>query len=192
MTEAGASAGFSRNAAKVLRRPLARAEAIGLICSTYLGEVDREDLLGRVGLAGYASASGDLPDEGGEGRVPRRSRTSSQPVRDPQLVDRIKVMYGHACQVCGARVETQHSHYSEAAHIQGLGGPHHGPDRLSNLLCLCPNHHVEFDRLAIYVDEDWAVRRNSTGDIEYELKRHTDHAVDQQYLKYHRGLCGRG
>ncbi|MEV6439517.1 HNH endonuclease [Streptomyces anulatus] len=192
LTEAGASAGFSRNAANVLRRPLARAEAIGLICSTYLGEVDREDLLGRVGLAGYASASGDLPDEGGEGRVPRRSRTSSQPVRDPQLVDRIKVMYGHACQVCGARVETQHSHYSEAAHIQGLGGPHHGPDRLSNLLCLCPNHHVEFDRLAIYIDEDWAVRRNSTGDIEYELKRHTDHAVDQQYLKYHRGLCGRG
>ncbi|MFJ6811197.1 HNH endonuclease [Streptomyces anulatus] len=73
-------------------------------------------------------------------------------------------MHGHACQVCGARGETQHSHYSEAAHIQGLGGSHHGPDRLPDLLCLCPNHHVEFGRLAIcidYIDEDWAVRLTS-------------------------------
>ncbi|MFE9458209.1 HNH endonuclease [Streptomyces californicus] len=193
LAEEGASAGFSQDAAKVLRRSLARAEAIGLICSTYLSELDREALLERVGLAGYASASGGLPDgEVDRGRVPRRTRTSSQPVRDSQLVERIKVMYGHACQVCGARIETQHSHYSEAAHIRGLGGPHYGPDRLSNLLCLCPNHHVEFDRLAIYIDEDWAVRRNSTGKIEYKLERHVDHVIEQEYLEYHRGLCGRG
>ncbi|SCD32300.1 HNH endonuclease [Streptomyces sp. DvalAA-19] len=193
LAEAGASAGFSRDAAKVLRRSLARAEAIGLICSTYLGGVDREALLDRIGLGGYASASGELPDGGDDGgRAPRRSRTSSQPVRDSQLVERIKVMYEHTCQVCGARVETQHSHYSEAAHIRGLGRPHHGPDRLSNLLCLCPNHHVEFDRLAIYIDEDWAVRRNSTGNVEYQLKRHADHVIEQEYLEYHRGLCGRG
>ncbi|MET9995704.1 HNH endonuclease [Streptomyces microflavus] len=193
LTAARASAGLSRDAAKVLRRSLARAEAIGLICSNYLGEVDREELLSRVGLAGYASASGDLsegPSDGG--RAARRSRTSSAPVRDSRLVERIKVMYGHECQVCGSRVETMHSHYSEAAHIQGLGGPHHGPDQLDNLLCLCPNHHVEFDRLAIYIDEYWAVRRNSTGEVEYQLKRHADHVIEQEYLQYHRGLCGRG
>ncbi|MFI7291143.1 HNH endonuclease [Streptomyces anulatus] len=193
LTVARASAGLSRDAAKVLRRSLARAEAIGLICSNYLGEVDREELLVRVGLAGYASASGDLPEGASDGgRAARRSRTSSQPVRDSRLVERIKVMYGHECQVCGSRIETMHSHYSEAAHIQGLGGPHHGPDQLNNLLCLCPNHHVEFDRLAIYIDEDWAVRRNSTGEVEYQLKRHADHVIEQDYLQYHRGLCGRG
>lgn len=192
LTAAGASAGLSRDAAKVLRRSLARADAIGLICSRYLEDVDREEVLERTGLAGYASASGELPDEGrGEGRVPRRPGTSSQLVRDPRLVEYIKKLYKHACQVCGSRVETRHSYYSEAAHIRGLGRPHHGPDKLSNLLCLCPNHHVEFDRLAISIDEDWGVIRNSTGAVEFQLERHDRHVIEQEYLRYHRGLCGR-
>ncbi|MGC5397535.1 HNH endonuclease [Streptomyces sp. DT20] len=193
LAAARATAGFSRDAAKVLRRSLARADAIGLICSRYLDDVDREEVLERVGLAGYASASGELADGGNgrEGRVPRRPGTSSQLERDPLLVECIKMMYGHACQVCGSRVETRYSHYSEAAHIRGLGRPHHGPDQLSNLLCLCPNHHVEFDRLAIYIDEDWAVRRNSTGAVDYQLKRHADHVIEQKHIRYHRGLCGR-
>ncbi|MEV0574714.1 HNH endonuclease [Streptomyces sp. NBC_01463] len=192
LTAVRAAAGFNSDAAKVLRRSLARADAIGLLCSTYLGDVDREELLERVGLAGYATASGKLPDSGGgNDPVPRRSVTSSRPDRDQQLVEDIKVMYGHECQVCGARVETRYSHYSEAAHIRGIGGPHNGPDELSNLLCLCPNHHVEFDRLAIYIDEDWAVRRNSTGDFAYQLKRQADHEIKPEHLRYHRGLCGR-
>lgn len=191
LTAARASAGLSSNAAKVLRRSLARAEAIGLICSKYLGDIDREEVLKRVGLAGYASASGEIPDGGrGGGPVPRRPGTSSQLDRNPRLVESIKVMYEHACQVCGSRVETKYSYYSEAAHIRGLGKPHDGPDQLSNLLCLCPNHHVEFDRLAIYIDEDWAVRRNSTGAVDYQLKRHADHVIEQEHLRYHRGLCG--
>ncbi|MFJ3478094.1 HNH endonuclease [Streptomyces microflavus] len=189
LTAAGASAGFSKDAARVLRRSLARAEAIGLICSRHLPDVDREALLERVGLSGYASASGDLP--GREGSATRRLRTSFRPDRDSRLVERIKEMYAHACQVCGSRVETMYSHYSEAAHIRGLGGPHLGPDQLSNLLCLCPNHHVEFDRLAIYIDEDWTVRRNSTGAVEYQLKRHAEHVIEQDHVRYHRALCGR-
>ncbi|WP_250297825.1 HNH endonuclease [Streptomyces sp. A 4/2] len=192
LTAARASAGLHKDAAKVLRRSLARADAVGLICSKYLGDVDREEVLERVGLAGYASASGELPDGGrGDGTVRRRSGTSTQLDRDSRLVEKIKVMYEHACQVCGSRVETRYSHYSEAAHIRGLGRPHNGPDQLSNLLCLCPNHHVEFDRLAIYIDEDWAVRRNATGAVDYQLKRHADHVIEQKYLRYHRGLCGR-
>ncbi|MFI8433125.1 HNH endonuclease [Streptomyces sp. NPDC079020] len=192
LTAARASAGLKRDAAKVLRRSMARAEAIGLICSSYLGDVDREEILERVGLAGYTSASGELPDGGGsEGRVPRRPGTYSRLERNQQLVESIKTMYKNECQVCGSRVETRYSHYSEAAHIRGLGSPHHGPDQLSNLLCLCPNHHVEFDRLAIYIDEEWAVRRNSTGDVDYQLKRHAAHVIEQKYLRYHRGLCGR-
>lgn len=192
LTVARARAGLTKDAAKILRRSLARAEAVGLLCSKYLGDVDRDELLERVGLAGYTRASGELPDGGrGGGRVPRRSVTSSQPDRDPRLVERIKVMYEHECQVCGSRVETRYSHYSEAAHIRGVGKPHHGPDELSNLLCLCPNHHVEFDRLAIYIDEDWTVRRNSTGAVDYQLKRHVDHVIEQEHLRYHRGLCGR-
>lgn len=187
-----ARAGLTADAAKILRRSLARAEAIGLLCSKHLGDVDRDGLLERVGLAGYTRASGEFPDRGrGGGRTPRREVTSSRPDRDQRLVERLKVMYQHECQVCGSRIETRYSHYSEAAHIRGVGRPHDGPDELSNLLCLCPNHHVEFDRLAIYIDEDWAVRRNSTGTVDYRLKLHADHAIEQAHLRYHRGLCGR-
>ncbi|MEW1631180.1 HNH endonuclease [Streptomyces sp. NPDC089173] len=188
LTAAGARAGFGKEAAKVLRRSLARAEAIGLICSRYLPDVDRAALLERVGLAGYASASGELA--GREGSVSRSRQTSFRPDRDTRLVRHIKELYDDACQVCGARVETMDSHYSEAAHIRGLGGPHLGPDQLSNLLCLCPNHHVEFDRFAIYIEEDWTVRRNSTGVVEYELKLHADHVIEQDHIRYHRALCG--
>ncbi|MFJ9976995.1 HNH endonuclease [Streptomyces cyaneofuscatus] len=125
LAAAGARAGLGKDAAKVLRRSPARAEAIGLICSRHLPDVDRVD-----------------------------------------------------------------SHYSAAAHIRGLGAPHLGPDQLSNLLCLCPNHHIEFDRFAIYIEEDWTVRRNSTGAVEYELKLHADHVIDQDHIRYHRALCG--
>ncbi|WP_455770585.1 hypothetical protein [Streptomyces cyaneofuscatus] len=77
LAAAGARAGFGKDAAKALRRSLARAEAIGLICSRHLPDVDRAALLERVGLAGYASASGELPDR--EGSVPRRRHTSFRP-----------------------------------------------------------------------------------------------------------------
>lgn len=185
-----ARAGLGKDAAAILRRSLSRAEAIGLLCSTYFADADRDRLLERVGLAGYTSASGEFP-AGGSGTVNRRKVTSSQPDRDQRLVEHIKMMYKHECQVCGSRVETRYSHYSEAAHIRGIGKPHDGPDELANLLCLCPNHHVEFDRLAIYIDEDWSVRRNSTGDVAFELRRHADHVIDEEHLRYHRGLCGR-
>ncbi|MFG2473496.1 HNH endonuclease [Streptomyces fagopyri] len=193
----GARAGLGREAARLLRQPLARAEAIGLLCTTYLGDVDQEELLERVGLAGYANASGEDPwyeDRDGRdrsaGRRGRHKVTGSRPDRDQRLVNAIKLLYRHQCQVCGLRVETRFGHYSEAAHIQGLGSPHNGPDEISNLLCLCPNHHVQFDTLAIFIDEDWNVRWSRDGVSVDTLRRHSDHDIDEQYVEYHRALCG--
>ncbi|MFI1163064.1 HNH endonuclease [Streptomyces sp. NPDC020801] len=195
--ESGNRAGLRREAARLLRQPLARAEAIGLLCTTYLEDVDQGRLLERVGLAGYAHASG--ADEEGAGREGegsparrggRRQVTASRPDRDQRLVERVKFLHRHQCQVCGLRLETRFSHYSEAAHIVGLGSPHNGPDELSNLLCLCPNHHVQFDTLAIFIDEDWNVRRSKDGAHIGALRRHPDHDIDEQYVEYHRGLCG--
>lgn len=195
--ESGARAGLRREAARLLRQPLARAEAIGLLCATYLEDVDQEDLLERVGLGGYAHASGGDDgddDRHGRGRSARRGGrrqvTTSRPDRDQRLVDRIKLIHRHQCQVCGLRLETRFSHYSEAAHIKGLGNPHNGPDEISNLLCLCPNHHVQFDTLAIFIDEDWNVRRSKDGSPVSTLRRHPEHHIEEQYVAYHRGLCG--
>ena len=38
------------------------------------------------------------------------------------------------------------------AHIQGLGRPHNGPDIIENMLCLCPNHHDQFDNYSYHID----------------------------------------
>ncbi|MCL6669595.1 HNH endonuclease [Streptomyces panaciradicis] len=197
-TESGVAAGLRPEVAKLLKQPLTRAEAIGLLCATYFQRIDQGALLTRLGLAGYAHASGDAGEEfegrgdGAEttGGGKRRQVTSSRPDRDLRLVEKIKFIHQHRCQVCGLQLETRFGHYSEAAHIQGLGTPHEGPDKLSNLLCLCPNHHVQFDRLFLFIDEDWNVRRSSDGELIRPLIRRPEHVIDQEYVEYHRGLCG--
>ncbi|MFJ5178858.1 HNH endonuclease [Streptomyces griseoviridis] len=196
----GAAAGLTPEAAKLLQQPLTRAEAIGLLCTSYLSDVDQGALLTRVGLAGYASASGavdvDVDNEGGGDESPRDGRrrrvNSTRPERDPRLVEKIKLLYQQKCQFCGLQLETRFSHYSEAAHIQGLGAPHEGPDKISNLLCLCPNHHVQFDKLFLFIGEDWNVRRSRDGESIGTLIRHPEHVIDEQCIEYHRALCGHG
>ncbi|MET7320710.1 HNH endonuclease [Streptomyces sp. NPDC005549] len=186
-------AGLRPEVAGLLKQPLTRAEAIGLLCTTYFQDDDQGALLTRLGLAGYAHASGNA-GEGAEGeatgRRPRRQVNSLRPDRDPRLVEAVKLLYQHQCQVCGVRLETRFGHYSEAAHIRGLGTPHDGPDALSNLLCLCPNHHVQFDRLSLFIDEGWNVRRSRGAEVINPLIRHPDHAIDEECVEYHRGLCG--
>jgi len=67
-------------------------------------------------------------------------------VRDTKLSRKIKEMYDYTCQVCGIRISFNGVGYAEAAHIRPLGKPHNGKDLLSNILCLCPNHHVMLDK----------------------------------------------
>ncbi|MGV9502223.1 HNH endonuclease [Streptomyces sp. NPDC003642] len=197
--ESGISAGLRPEVARLLKQPRTRAEAIGLLCTTYFQDVDQEALLTRLGLAGYAHASGNAGEEAEgrddadetTGRGTRRPVNSSRPDRDPHLVEKIKLLYQHECQVCGIQLETRFGYYSEAAHIQGLGTPHDGPDRLSNMLCLCPNHHVQFDRLFLFIDEEWNVRRSRDGELISSLIRHPEHVIDEECVEYHRGLCGR-
>lgn len=76
--------------------------------------------------------------------------------------------------------------YAEAAHIRGLGRPHDGPDVVSNVLCLCPNHHVLFDAGAIYVDSDRRVVDVATNSVIASLRTTPNHAIDMQHVAYHR------
>lgn len=83
---------------------------------------------------------------GGNGIPERKNYTAYKVVRDAELARNLKKHYDHKCQVCGTRIETAEGPYAEAAHIRPLGAPHNGPDTADNLLCLCPNHHVMFDK----------------------------------------------
>ena len=135
-----------------------------------------------------------LPDGGpGAGRVAepaslfsvvseRREGFVSRLVRDPAVVLHVKRLHGHCCQVCGRAVETPAGPYAEGAHIRPLGRPHDGPDVPENVLCLCPNHHVAFDRWAFALADDL-----SLVGLPGRLRTVRDHALDPAHAAYHRG-----
>jgi hypothetical protein len=105
---------------------------------------------------------------------PGRVRTTTYRIlRDTALARRVKQLNNHECQICGHTITLQDgSHYAEAHHIQPLGDPHHGPDIMANILCVCPNHHAELDYLIISLDF------NTITCVE-------GHNVEQKYLDYH-------
>ncbi|WP_234328132.1 HNH endonuclease [Streptomyces sp. NRRL S-37] len=196
-------AGFSEEAAALLRDPVTRLATLTTICETYLQDVDRQALFERIGLDGYTTAgsllnpsegeSGDtgMDDEHGRatGPAPRRAATRSVIVRDEALARKVKELEGDRCQICDTALRYLNRPYSEAAHIRGLGRPHHGPDELHNLLCLCANCHVLFDGLEIYIDPDGLVRGTRDDREPRRLRRAPGHPIDEAHLDYHRDLC---
>lgn len=81
--------------------------------------------------------------------VERRRREVEAQLRNPKNVSELKALYGNRCFFCEHRtivgVEPERF-YSEAAHIRPLGKPHNGPDQKNNMILLCPEHHLQFDR----------------------------------------------
>lgn len=119
----------------------------------------------------------------------RRVLTSVQRlVRNTAIANTIKKIYDYKCQICGTRIETPGGYYSEGAHIKPLGTNHNGADAKSNLLCLCPNHHVMLDYGAIYIDEDLYVFERDGNRKVGQLYVHSSHMIDRQNLVYQREI----
>ena len=120
---------------------------------------------------------------------------NSEPVRAKGVVQRIvrstrvsqwvKELHDHTCQVCRSRLDLPVGQYSEGAHIRGVGSPHNGPDTADNLLCLCPNDHVLFDKGGIYIDHDLTVR-DHLGTSRGRLATKPAHRVSVDHIAYHR------
>lgn len=199
-------AGIGHDAAVLLQDPVTRLDALARLRRRYLQDIDQHALLSRLGLAGYTTADGlvddstvdDATDEGDQksaivkratGSASRRESTSSRIVRNTTLATSVKEIHDYRCQVCDTRLRYRLKPYIEAAHIRGLGSPHDGPDELHNLLCLCPNHHVLFDGLEIYVDADDVVRETHGGEPLGRLRRRPEHPIGEEHLSYHRTLC---
>lgn len=126
----------------------------------------------------------DTPDYGDD-KCSRIETTVQRVVRSTQVSNDVKVMYDYKCQVCEIRLEGASGPYAEGAHIKGLGSPHNGPDVKENILCLCPNHHVLFDRGGITFNDDLSINGFSN-----QLIVHRSHSIGVEYVRYHRKLWG--
>ncbi|MGW0031513.1 HNH endonuclease [Streptomyces sp. NPDC003314] len=123
---------------------------------------------------------------------PSRAETITQRViRDTAVSRYVKQLHDNTCQACGTRLTTPGGAYSEAAHIRPLGQPHSGPDVAANVLCLCPNHHVLFDRGMLSISQELIVTDHSSGSILGPLRVAEGHSTGLEYLAYHRSHHGR-
>jgi predicted restriction endonuclease len=110
-------------------------------------------------------------------------------VRITALAKDVKRIHEDKCQMCGQQLVVGDRTYSEGAHIKALGGPHDGPDMVDNILCLCPNCHVQFDLGAVLIQDDFKILRNGVADG--ELRRHPDHQINLDYVAHHRQAHGK-
>lgn len=83
-----------------------------------------------------------------------RKETILRRIRDTEKTRQLKVIYDYVCQIChtpGVQIGPD-KHYVEGHHLRPLGRPHDGEDNKSNIVILCPNHHVMFDRCVMAID----------------------------------------
>ncbi len=118
-----------------------------------------------------------------------RTTIVQRKVRITAIAKKVKGIHKDTCQLCGQQLVVGDRTYSEGAHIKALGGPHDGPDMKDNILCLCPNCHVQFDMGAVTIQDDFRILRN--GAVDGELRRHPDHEINLDYVAHHRQAHGK-
>lgn len=131
--------------------------------------------------ASSSSAAAEISAGSGNEQPKRATITTQRVIRDTALTRDLKRLYNYTCQVCGIRISTPSGPYAEAAHIRPLGTPHNGPDKVENILCLCPNHHTMFDLGVFAIADDFSLI--GLGGM---LNVRPDHAIELPHLSYHR------
>lgn len=102
----------------------------------------------------------------------RKIRQIDVVLRKQWLVEKIKKLYKHQCQICGIKLKVgENKFYSEVHHVKPLGFKHGGPDKIENMISVCPNDHVRLDLGAI--------------SIQIEQLCIVKHKVHPKYIVYH-------
>lgn len=130
-----------------------------------------------------------LEQEESDEVVERRSVERMEQKRDRKKAAALKQHYDNTCQFCGTRLQVAEDRfYSESAHIKGLGEPHNGPDKASNMLVLCPNHHLQLDRGVLRlrkVGTDYQIRSKTAGDPLHGKTITLTHLLDDDCVRHH-------
>jgi len=91
-------------------------------------------------------------------------------LRDTEIVRSLKSLHDNKCQICSTTLAIGKKNYSEGHHILPLG--ENGPDIASNILILCPNHHVLCDYRAIRLELNL-------------LRADSRHTIDPVFIDWH-------
>jgi len=118
-------------------------------------------------------------------RADRAATTVSRIKRDVSLSENIKEIYRYKCQVCNVYLKTPYGAIAIGAHIKGLGKPHNGPDVIENMICLCPNHHEQFDDHGFYIDPETYEIKGLEGFEGKKITLNKKHNIEKSFLKYH-------
>jgi putative restriction endonuclease len=118
-------------------------------------------------------------------RTERITATVNRLKRNIKLSEEIKKLYEFKCQVCNAYLKTPYGGIAIGAHIKGLGSPHNGPDIIENIICLCPNHHEQFDDYGYYIEPDSLKIKGLEGFEDKKITINKKHKIDKELLKYH-------
>lgn len=178
-----ADAAHEREIHKLLGMPLSWLE--GVIDGAAIAYVEnrQEELV----------ATEESPEEAeapATGPVDRRTTQVDQLVRSSKNKRQLEVWYKKVCQVCQGLLPTGRArHTIDYAHIRPLGAPHNGPDQVSNMLSVCPNHHRQFDRGAISIEPETRAilaPHGSTPKVLDQLHVHPNHKISRAELNYHK------
>lgn len=130
-----------------------------------------------------------LDQEESDQAVERRAVERMELKRDRKRAAALKKHYDNICTFCEIQLQVAADRfYSEAAHIKPLGNPHDGPDKASNMLVLCPNHHLQFDRGVLRlrkVGTDYRIESKSVGDLLGGKTITLKHVLDDDCVNWH-------
>jgi hypothetical protein len=107
----------------------------------------------------------------------RQLKTSLFIKRNQPIVLKAKAAREYKCQLCpNTPTLPNKERIVEGHHLKPLGNPHNGPDKLENILIVCPNCHVLCDRVAIQLPASLA------------FSAIPDHVIGIEYINYHNRL----
>ncbi|NHI01671.1 HNH endonuclease [Oceanimonas sp. MB9] len=147
----------------------------------YLYPINEKAALTLLYLCGLEVESQDTKTESEKTYPPRKETSVSRIIRNTKISKNVKDIYENSCQVCGIQLTISNGPYSEGAHIIPLGQPYNGPDEESNILCLCPNHHVLLDGFAFSIAEDGELIG-----LEGHLNISKKHKISEKSLEWHK------
>lgn len=103
--------------------------------------------------------------------------------RDNSRSYQLKNDYKNRCQICGETIQLAGVRYSEVHHLKPLG-KHNGKDSKSNMIVVCPNHHVQLDYGAIAINPATFKVITFEGDEIGSFFILENHTIDKEFLEY--------